>query len=152
MSFIEGHETSKECVLCQIPKANEDEKRLLLARGKCNYVVMNKFPYAHAHLMVVPLRHERDWTQLTSEELLELNQLTQKSLRVLKSCFQPEGFNLGVNLGKPAGAGIEAHVHQHIVPRWTGDFNFMPLLSETKVISEHLETTYERLRKAWDTL
>ncbi len=150
MSFIEKHDDSKGCVLCQILSEVDSAKEpQILKVGKHAYVVMNKFPYSNGHLMVVPKRHEGDWLNLNSEELLELNQLTQESIRVLKSVFQPQGFNIGVNLGRAAGAGIEQHVHQHIVPRWVGDINFMPLLAEVKVISEHLQTTYHRIKQAW---
>ncbi|MDB5037312.1 MAG: histidine triad protein [Bacteriovoracaceae bacterium] len=149
MEFIENHDAEKECVLCKIPNAKMDAENHLIFRGKYCYVIMNKFPYSHGHLMVIPFRHEKDWTELNRDELLEMNELTQKALRVLKNELEANGFNIGVNLGKAAGAGIEGHVHQHIVPRWIGDFNFMPLLSETKIISEHLDQTYKKLSSGW---
>jgi ATP adenylyltransferase len=149
MSFIEKHDDKKGCVLCQISETKSDQEMQILKRGKTCFVVMNKYPYATGHLMVIPYRHESNWTELKENEILELSQLTQQAIRALTAAFKPEGFNLGVNLGRAAGAGIEGHVHQHIVPRWSGDVNFMPLFAEVKVISEHLEETYRRLVKAW---
>jgi len=151
MEFIEGPKASKGgCVLCQIPRDEATRNRQVIEVGETTFVLLNKFPYTNGHLMVVPLRHEKDWTQLTTAEGHELHALTQKALRALRKAFSPDGFNIGVNLGRPAGAGIEDHVHQHIVPRWTGDVNFMPLLGETKVIPEHLDRTRERLLEVWE--
>jgi len=149
MAFLEKHDENSGCVLCSIVQSKSDEEMQILKRGKHCYVVMNKYPYGNGHLMVVPNRHEGDWTKLESGELLELFGLTQDAIRALTQAFQPQGFNLGVNLGRAAGAGVEGHVHQHIVPRWLGDVNFMPLFSEVKVISEHLTTTFLRLKEAW---
>lgn len=153
MEFIEKNDPSKDgCVLCKLYADDELRSKQVLEVGETCYVVMNKFPYSNGHVMIVPKRHEKDWTKLTEEEGLELQKLTQKALRALALALQPQGYNLGVNLGRPAGAGIEDHVHQHIVPRWVGDFNFMPLFSETKVISEHLDTTFKKLKDAWGKL
>ncbi len=149
MEFIERGSQFKTCVLCEIPESNNSELDLIIYRGRLNYVVMNRYPYTHGHIMVVPYLHESDWTKLLSETLLEMSQLTQKAITVFRRELQCEAFNIGVNLGRVAGAGIDQHVHQHIVPRWTGDFNFMPLLAETKVISEHLIVTRDRLKGAW---
>lgn len=149
MVFVEGHREDKGCVLCALASGKISKESLVLHLGKTMFVVMNKFPYSNGHLMVVPRRHLGQWTELSSEEIAEMGILTQKGIHALSKAFSPQGFNLGVNLGKAAGAGIADHVHQHIVPRWVGDFNFMPLFSETKVISEHLEKTYERIAEAW---
>jgi ATP adenylyltransferase len=149
MEFIENADDKKGCALCNLYQSKDDEKNHVIDRGKSTYVVMNKYPYSHGHLMVVPYRHENDWTRLTTDELIEMGSFTQKALRVMKRDFQADGFNVGVNLGRAAGAGIEDHVHQHIVPRWVGDFNFMPLFSETKIISEHLDQTFKRLTTSW---
>jgi ATP adenylyltransferase len=138
--------------LCRIPKDANESSVYVVARGKVSYVVMNKFPYAHGHLMIVPNRHTDDWTSLSQDEVLEIGLTAQKAIACLKATFGCEAFNLGVNLGRAAGAGIEKHVHQHIVPRWAGDFNFMPLFAETKVISEHLSQTYARLKAGWSRL
>lgn len=149
MSFIEKSKSKDSCVLCSIHLKNDDAESHIIAREEKVYLVMNKFPYSHGHLMVVPYRHEKNWTKLSADELAEMAKLTQRAIRVISKHFDTDGFNIGVNLGRAAGAGIEDHVHQHLVPRWVGDFNFMPLLSETKVISEHLDRTYERILKAW---
>ena len=149
MEFIEKNHGTQTCVLCEIPKSENLETDYVLFKGQWNYVVLNRFPYTHGHLMVVPFSHERDWTKLEANLLSEMNRLTQRAIRVFREELGCEAFNIGVNLGRAAGAGIEAHVHQHVVPRWTGDFNFMPLFSETKVISEHLDATFKRLKKGW---
>jgi len=149
MEFIEKNGHYDSCVLCDIGKSDHREKDYVLWMGRLNYVVLNRFPYTHGHLMVVPLVHECDWTKLQPDTLAEMAELSQRAIRVFRSELKCEAFNMGVNLGRAAGAGIEAHVHQHIVPRWVGDFNFMPLLAETKVISEHLDATFARLKKGW---
>jgi ATP adenylyltransferase len=149
MVFIERNGKEKGCVLCDIPDSKDDAESLVLHRGKLAYVVLNKYPYANGHLMVVPFRHINKWVDLTKEELLEVGELTQAAIRCLDASVKPEGMNIGVNLGAAGGAGIKDHVHQHIVPRWVGDINFMPLFSEVKVISEHLDATYKRLKEAW---
>ena len=149
MEFIEKHDESKGCALCLIIQTKALSEKQVIAEGKRAFIVLNKYPYTHGHIMVVPKRHESQWTELSGEEMQEIGELTQKSLKVLEKSFHPQGFNIGVNLGKAAGAGITGHVHQHIVPRWMGDFNFMPLLGKTKVISEHLDMTFHRLREAW---
>lgn len=150
MEFIEKG-AGGPCVFCEMMKNPDRDTALqVIARGENVIVAMNKYPYTHGHLLIIPCRHEADWTKLTTAEISELGLLTQRGLRALAKAFSPQGFNLGVNLGKAAGAGIEQHVHQHIVPRWIGDFNFMPLLSETKVISEHLSSTYDKVKKAWE--
>jgi ATP adenylyltransferase len=152
MEFVENFKPSDGCPLCKIVSTTDDEKLQIIGRGKSAFVVMNKYPYSNGHLMVIPNRHESEWVNLSKDEVTELAELTQKALKALKRSLNPEGFNVGINLGKAAGAGIEAHVHQHIVPRWIGDTNFMPLLAEVKVISEHLETTYQKIRKVWKEL
>jgi ATP adenylyltransferase len=151
MEFIENHERLQGCVLCSMVEAKDDTKHHILARGKFSYVVMNKYPYSHGHMMVVPYRHEADFALLNLDELKEIGELTQRVVRLIRRDFQAVGFNIGINLGKAAGAGIDAHVHQHIVPRWVGDFNFMPVLAETKVISEHLDQTFKKLLSSWKT-
>jgi ATP adenylyltransferase len=109
---------------------------------------MNKFPYNNGHLMIVPNRHIADFTLLTKEEHVEMSELLSLSMEALKMAMQPHGFNLGMNLGRVAGAGIEEHLHYHIVPRWDGDTNFMPIIGETKVISESLTASYKKIKEA----
>ncbi len=136
---------SEECVFCVLPKAKEDKKDKILFRGAECFVVMNIFPYNNGHIMVSPYRHLSCLTLLNEKELLEMTRLTQKSLESLREVYKPDGFNVGFNIGKAAGAGYDEHLHNHIVPRWVGDTNFMPMLADTKVHPEHLEATYESL-------
>ena len=136
----------RHCLFCNLLKAKDDREKLMLFRGRHAFVVMNRFPYNNGHLMVAPNRHTATLEKLGPAESAELFRLVQKSLAALRRALKPQGFNVGANLGRVSGAGVTGHVHVHIVPRWLGDVNFMPLLSETKVISEHLSQTYERLK------
>ncbi|MEA4873336.1 MAG: HIT domain-containing protein [Synergistaceae bacterium] len=137
------------CIFCEFPKMNDDEKNLILHRGKECFVILNAFPYNPGHLMVVPYRHTSDLPGLTAPELSEMMSLCQTSHRVITEVMNPHGFNMGMNLGKVAGAGIDQHLHMHVVPRWNGDTNFMPVLGEVRVISEALNSTWKRLREKW---
>lgn len=147
IKFIEElHGKSSGCVFCELALKNgDDEKKLVLHRGKHCFVVMNKYPYNSGHLLVLPYRHVGEISELSQEERLEMMDLSILSIEVLKKAFNVEGFNCGMNLGKVAGAGIADHVHQHIVPRWMGDSNFMPVIGETRSIPEYLEDTYKKL-------
>ncbi|MBU0507892.1 HIT domain-containing protein [bacterium] len=135
------------CVFCQMLAEQDDERNLILRRLPHAFVVMNLFPYNTGHLMVVPTRHTGDFSSLSDDEHQSLVNLLKKSQVTLERCLSPHGFNLGMNLGRASGAGITDHLHYHIVPRWTGDSNFMPVLSDTKVISESLADTYRRLKE-----
>lgn len=137
----------KGCIFCQNLKEGRDEENLILHRGRHAFIMMNLFPYNSGHLLVIPKRHTVDLEHLSYLEFKELFFLLRVSVLALKTSLLPQGFNIGVNIGEVGGAG-EEHVHFHIVPRWKGDTNFMPILSETKVIPEHLETTYQKLRSA----
>ena len=136
---------SKECIFCSLPKLDDDKKNFILFRGKHCFVIMNIYPYNSGHLMVSPYRHLACITKLDTEESLEMTEITKNSIQILREVNAPEGFNVGFNLGKSGGAGYDEHIHSHIVPRWTGDNNFMPALAETRVIPEHLEKTYDKL-------
>ncbi len=138
---------AKGCFLCDLPKQGKDEENLILYRGETCFVIMNNYPYNPGHLMVAPYRHLGNLEDLSEQESLELMLITQKMLSLLKKVMKPEGFNLGFNLGKVAGAGVEDHLHLHIVPRWSGDTNFMPVLSDTKVIPQALRDTYRALKE-----
>ena len=135
------------CIFCDFPAENpkRDRKNLILSRGKTAFIIMNKYPYNNAHLMVVPYQHTDTMEKLAAEERLELMNLLQKSINALKLLCSPHGFNLGMNLGRCAGAGIDEHLHFHIVPRWNGDTNYMPVVGQTKVISAGLQETWEGL-------
>lgn len=144
MAYITGLKQGG-CILCEMPDEGDDRRRFILARGTHTYVVMNVFPYNSGHLMVVPYRHTDALSKMTGAETAEMMLLAQQSENALRAAFSAEGFNVGMNLGRVAGAGIVAHIHLHVVPRWDGDTNFMPVVGETKVIPQSLEDTYERL-------
>jgi ATP adenylyltransferase len=139
----------KGCFLCKAIKGKDDDQTLLLYRGRKAIVILNRFPYNNAHLMIAPHRHSGDFEELTPTEGQELFSLLQRALKALGRIYEPDGFNIGMNLGRVAGAGLADHLHIHIVPRWNGDTNFMPVISDTKVISEALARTYERLKRAF---
>jgi ATP adenylyltransferase len=147
MEYIsaEKRPDKNDCFLCINPVL--DDQHLVLVRRPNAFVVMNRYPYSNGHLMVVPCRHTGRIQDLTSEELLEMMGLVQVVSEVLTQELSAEGLNVGINMGKAAGAGLEEHIHIHVVPRWFGDTNYMPILGETRVISEHLQTTYEKLKK-----
>lgn len=149
--FILGQK-EKGCIFCKRHKDNKDKKNLILFRGKLSFVIMNKYPYNTGHLMVAPYRHGGKLEKLDREELLDLARLTQKCVAILKKTMKPQGFNLGMNLEKVSGAGVADHLHVHVVPRWTGDTNFMPVLGDTKLISVALQDTYEQLRAKFKEL
>ncbi|WP_297092169.1 HIT domain-containing protein [Thermococcus sp.] len=140
------------CIFCDFPKENRDRERLILYRGEHCFIIMNNYPYNPGHVMIVPYRHVGKWEDLTDQELLEMMQLSQLVIKALRRTMNPHGFNMGVNLGRVAGAGIDDHVHLHIVPRWNGDTNFMPVIADTKVIPESLEEAYDELKAAIDEI
>ncbi len=137
------------CILCEKPRERRDEENYILLRGKLCYVMLNAYPYNNGHLMISPYRHVVSFDELSDDECMEMMRVLRLSLVALRKALSPDGFNIGANLGKTAGAGME-HLHLHVVPRWSGDTNFMPVLAETKVISEHLRATYQKLKKAFD--
>ena len=151
MEYINSERT-EGCIFCILPRENDDDKNHILYRGESAFIIMNIFPYNSAHLMVSPYRHIDCLTKLDSNESTELNQLTDACINTLKTVINPEGFNVGYNIGKAAGAGYDEHIHCHIVPRWVGDTNFMPVLGETKVHPEHLKATYNKLLPHFKTL
>ena len=133
------------CFLCQNAAEQRDRENGILFRGSFAFVVLNAFPYNSGHLLVAPYRHLRDPRALSEEEQADLWRVTARCLEGLEVSIRAQGFNLGINLGQAAGAGLESHLHLHIIPRWNGDTNFLPVLGETKVISEHLLTTFDKL-------
>jgi ATP adenylyltransferase len=133
------------CIFCEKAKQSNDKENLILYRGKYAYVICNAFPYNNGHLMVVPYTHTSNMDELDDASALEMWKLIALCRRVLSKAFKPDGFNIGINLGRVAGAGIDTHLHVHIVPRWNGDSNFMPVIADTKVISQSLEEAYEAL-------
>jgi ATP adenylyltransferase len=137
----------KGCFLCKAFKEKKDRKNLIIARGKYSFVIMNRYPYNTGHLMITPIRHTGKLESLTKEEVLEMFEFVIKMKARITKTLKPEGFNIGINLGRVAGAGLVSHVHIHLVPRWSGDTNFMPALCKTKVISQSLDKLYSPLAK-----
>ena len=148
LEYIQSADEQDGCVLCRAAAA-PDDAGLVVHRGDHAFVVVNKYPYASGHLMVAPLRHEGEFGDLTSDEALEIHRLASVALGTLAETMQPQGFNLGWNLGRIAGAGVVGHVHLHVVPRWAGDTNFMPVLADVRVLPEALEATRAKLADAW---
>jgi len=145
MEFIQ-EEKRDGCIFCILPAETKDRDNLILHRGEHSFVILNKYPYSSGHLMVVPYLHTIQMGELTAETHLEMMHLVDLSMKVITESMQAQGYNVGLNLGKAAGAGVPGHMHFHVVPRWIGDFNFMPILSETKVMLEYLHATYDRLK------
>ncbi len=133
------------CIFCEKQAQDADRDNLVLFRGTRGFVMMNLYPYNNGHLMVIPYRHVYSITDLSEEEILDLMKMTQRSVQCLKEAFRPEGFNIGVNIGRVAGAGLEEHLHYHVIPRWVGDTHFMAVLGEVRVIPEHVLSTYDKL-------
>jgi ATP adenylyltransferase len=153
LAYIRGENkpldaTSGECPFCRIPDL-DDAEGLVVHRGEVVYAVLNLYPYAPGHLMVCPYRHIADYTETSSEEAEEMGLLTRQAMTVIRSVSEAGGFNIGMNQGAVAGAGISAHLHQHVVPRWPGDQNFMPIIGRTKTLPELLADTRELLAAAW---
>jgi len=149
LEYIEEGSKLPGCIFCEKPTAGDDAAQLILHRGEAAYVLLNLYPYANGHLMVAPYRHVADPGDLEAAERAELWELFDRSLRALRVAFEPHGFNAGLNLGRVAGAGVEHHLHLHVVPRWNGDTNFMPVLADVRVMPEHLSRTRERVLAAW---
>ncbi len=147
MRYIEVADEANGCIFCVKPAQDRDEENLLLLRGDRCFIMLNAFPYSNGHLMVSPYRHTADLNDLEDAELLELMALTRRGINLLKRACRPDGFNVGINLGRVAGAGIADHIHVHIVPRWSGDTNFMAVIGDTRVIPEALEAAYHRLKE-----
>ena len=153
MAYIQAAKEQGEdggCIFCDLPAEGDDVRTMILARGELAYVIVNSFPYNPGHLMVAPFRHVGAFTSLEAAELADVDALVARSIRALKQEMEPHGYNLGMNLGRVAGAGIPDHVHWHLVPRWNGDTNFMPVVGQTRVLPELLEETYARLRPRFE--
>lgn len=144
----DGDESGPGCPFCRVA-ALPDRDGLVVARGTVAFVVLNLYPYNGGHVLVCPYRHVADYTELTAEEVAEVAELTRTAMTVLRAVSRPDGFNLGMNQGAVAGAGIAAHLHQHVVPRWGGDANFLPIVGQTRALPELLADTRDRLAAAW---
>jgi ATP adenylyltransferase len=150
LEFIQAPKPT-HCIFCELPSQaeGEDRKNLIVRRGKQSFVMMNRFPYNSGHLLVIPRAHVAALDALSPEVYADLQEELRLALGIVREVYRPEGYNLGMNLGKSAGAGIADHLHWHVVPRWEGDTNFMPVLAEVKCIVEHLDTAWEKLRAAY---
>lgn len=150
MKYIQNHRRDAECIFCLAVAQEDSPENLVVKRGETVFVILNRFPYTSGHLMVVPYQHTSDLAELTAVCRGEMMELVTVSIEVLRRVYRPQGFNLGMNLGEPAGAGIADHLHMHIVPRWSGDTNFMSTVGGVRVLPEELEETYRRLKEVWE--
>lgn len=148
LEYVEQADELPGCFICRAAEG-DDEDGLVLHRGERAFALLNRYPYASGHLMAAPYRHVGSFAELTDDEALELHRLARDGIAALESVYGPHGFNLGWNLGRIAGAGLVDHVHEHVVPRWSGDTNFMPVLADVKVMPEHLVATRRKLAAAW---
>jgi ATP adenylyltransferase len=153
MEFIQA-EKPKGCIFCDFPAAPpaEDRRNLIVRRGAHAFAILNRYPYNSGHLMVVPRRHGADLAALPAAEWADLQEELRLAAAVLQAVYRPEGINLGMNLGRAGGAGIVDHMHWHLVPRWVGDNNFMPVLADVRVMVDHLDTTYEKVQAGYAAL
>jgi ATP adenylyltransferase len=146
MTYVSGAHAPAGCLFCTTLAAADDDRRFVLSRSRAAFLILNAYPYALGHLMAVTNRHVASPEELDAGESLELWQATQRAVAALRAVYRPEGFNVGANIGRVAGAGVEGHLHLHVVPRWAGDTNFMPVVGAVKVMPESLEETFRRLR------
>jgi ATP adenylyltransferase len=146
-AYVSGAEKTSECIFCELPK-QEDEKALIVHRGQHCFIILNSFPYSPGHVMIVPFAHLDEVQKLPKSAAHEMMDLSQKMECVLRELYNPDGINLGMNIGKAAGAGVAGHIHMHVLPRWVADANFMSVVGETRVLPESLQTTFQKLKKA----
>ncbi len=146
MRYIENADSAEGCIFCRFPQEQNDSENMLLLRSEHAFIVLNAFPYSNGHLMVTPYQHTADLNRLSDAEMLDMMLLMRRAINLLTEAFRPDGFNVGVNMGRVAGAGITDHVHIHVVPRWNGDTNFMPVIGDVRVIPESLSAVYVRLK------
>jgi ATP adenylyltransferase len=151
LEYVSGARQTNECIFCEAPRPPHPDS-LIVFEGTTSYVILNLYPYNNGHLMIVPRRHVASLTGLSRDELLEVGVLTQRSEAALSEAYKPHGFNIGINLGKPAGAGVLDHVHVHVVPRWNGDTNFVTVIGEMRVLPENLGDSAARLRPIFERL
>ena len=148
LEYIRGPK-DEECIFCRAAEGDDDERNHVVYRGERCFVILNAYPYNNGHVMIAPFVHEPTIEPLDSATLAELMELAKRSAQTLREVYDPEGFNYGINQGKPAGAGIEEHVHMHVVPRWSGDTNFMPVIGNTEVLPQSLADSWHELREAF---
>ena len=151
LKYLKQASNSDECIFCTKPEAGDDREALIVHRGDRCYVILNLFPYTNGHLMVAPFEHIGRFQEIPAETTAEMNALAQRSMEILEGVYGPEGFNLGINQGRIAGAGVEGHIHLHVVPRWAGDNNYMPVIADTKVMPQSLEESYDAIADGFNT-
>ncbi len=144
--YISSINSADQCVFCIKSSTEDDESRLILFRGEVTFVILNRFPYTSGHLLITPYQHISDFSDCSSGQMSEMMELAQRSKSAIEQVYHPDGFNLGMNMGKCAGAGVAHHIHLHLVPRWIGDANFMTIIGESRVLPESLEATYQKLK------
>ena len=149
LAYVQEADQAPGCIFCAAAESQEDEASLVVHRAPNAIVLLNKYPYASGHLMVAPLRHTGDLGELEDADAIRVHRLVSTAVGVLADTMHPQGYNLGWNLGRVAGAGVVDHVHQHVVPRWNGDTNFMPVLADVRVMPQHLDAAWEAVRAAW---
>lgn len=149
MKYIQNHNSDEECPFCSALDSSQPDDRLILHKGDKAFVVLNRYPYTTGHLLILPQKHEEKLENLDPETRTEMMELINHALKVLEQVYDPEGFNVGMNMGEAAGAGIPKHLHWHVVPRWSGDTNYMTVTGDVRVIPENLEDTLNKLRSAW---
>ncbi len=147
IEYIEEGNGHDGCIFCDFPREENDKEHFIIYRGDKVFVMLNTYPYNPGHLLIAPNRHVGSYTDIKDDEFLEIMQISKLFVEAIEKEMEPDGFNMGFNLGRTAGAGIDDHIHYHVVPRWNGDTNFMPVLSDTKVVSESLERTYNKLKE-----
>ena len=150
MEYILTPKSEEGCIFCEALKHADGPENLVVYRGSEAFVMLNRFPYTSGHLMIVPYDHKPSLEQLTAASRADIMELSARAIIVLQAIYTPQGFNLGMNIGNAAGAGVTEHVHLHVVPRWVGDTNFMSSISQTRVLPELLEETYRRVKEAWE--
>lgn len=150
LRYMVKNEKHPGCVFCNALKQQDGLENLIVARGKLSFVILNLFPYTTGHLMVLPLEHSATLEDLSSETRFELMEQTNYAMKILRNVYHPQGFNVGINIGEAAGAGIVDHIHIHVIPRWSGDTNFLSTAGETRMIPESLPDTYQRIQQAWN--
>ncbi len=144
-AYVTAAEKPKECIFCDLPKSGDDEKALIIYRGEFCYIVLNAFPYTPGHVMIVPFAHTDELQKLPANAAQEMMELSQRMEHVLRELYKPDGINLGMNIGKAAGAGVAGHIHMHVLPRWVADANFLSVVGETRILPETLEMTWKRM-------
>jgi ATP adenylyltransferase len=149
MAYVQNSQTEEGCIFCNRLKVPDSSENLIVYRGERAFVILNRYPYTSGHLMIVPNDHQPSLELLEAATRAEMMELLSRAVEVLRAVYHPQGFNLGANIGEAAGAGVAGHVHLHMVPRWTGDTNFMSSVGDTRVLPEALEETYRRIREGW---